>query len=165
VKALGIETWQIDSKSLGLQGYSEMQQLDVNQTILIVVGADITPEEKDRPIAYRLKQYIEQSPLYGSLPFRKCIVISDLLFENDKIIQICPTISIGGPGVNALVARMVEKLPVYHAESDQYFIQYDENGPNNLICIWGMDQKMTEMAVDWLINNGLLDKFLKKIWT
>lgn len=141
-----------------------MQQLDVNQTILIVVGSDINPEEKDRPIAYRLKQRIERSPLYGSLPFRKCVVISDSLFESDKIIQICPTISIGGPGVNALAARMAEKLPVYHSQEDAYYIQYDDEDSSNLICIWGMNQDMTQMAVDWFITDGLLDKYLKNIW-
>ncbi|NLI15005.1 MAG: hypothetical protein GX409_01835, partial [candidate division Zixibacteria bacterium] len=96
-----------------------MQQLDVNQTILIVVGSDINPEEKDRPLAYYLKQAIEKSPEYGSLPFRKCIVISDSLYESDKIIQICPTISIGGPGVNALAARLAEILPIQISKDDR----------------------------------------------
>ena len=141
-----------------------MQQLDVNQTILIVVGSDINPEEKDRPIAYYLQRLIEQMPLYGSLPFRKCIVISDSLFESDKIIQICPTISIGGPGVNVLTARLVEKTPVYFTENDRYFIQYDETASNNFVCLWGMDQQSTREAVDKFINDGLLEKFIKKIW-
>jgi hypothetical protein len=141
-----------------------MQQLDVNQTILIVVGSDINPEEKDRPLAYYLKQQIEKAPEYGSLPFRKCVVISDSLFENDKIIQICPTISIGGPGVNALAARLVNKLPVLMAEDDKYFIQYDENGTNTMVSIWGMNQETTREAIDIFINNGLLEKYLKKVW-
>jgi hypothetical protein len=141
-----------------------MQQLDVNQTILIVVGADINPEEKDRPLAYYLKAEIEKSPQYGSLPFRKCIVISDSLFESDKIIQICPTISIGGPGVNALAARLAEKLPIIVAKDDRFFIQYDENNADQLVSIWGMNQETTGEAINVFINDGLLGKFLKKVW-
>ena len=141
-----------------------MQQLDVNQTILIVVGSDINPEEKDRPIAYHLKQQIEKTPEYGSLPFRKCIVISDSLFESDKIIQICPTISIGGPGVNALAARLADKLPIIIARDDRFFIQYDENGANNQVSIWGMNQETTVEAVDLFVNDGYLEKYLKKVW-
>jgi len=141
-----------------------MQQIDVNQTILIVVGSDINPEEKDRPIAYRLKRRIERSPRYGKLPFRKCVVISDSLFENDKIIQICPTIVIGGPGVNATAAEFFQKLPVYINQSNRYFIQYDEAVDNNRVAIWGMDQLTTEEAVDYFVSNGLLEKYLSKVW-
>jgi hypothetical protein len=141
-----------------------MQQLDVNQTILIVVGSDINPEEKDRPLAYYLKEQIENSPEYGSLPFRKCIVISDSLFENDKIIQICPTISIGGPGVNALAARLAEKLPIQVAMENQFYIQYNENGPDNIVSIWGMDQDNTKAAVELFVKDGYLESYLKKVW-
>jgi hypothetical protein len=141
-----------------------MQELDVQQTILIVVGSDIKPEEKDRPIAYKLKQRIEQSPKYGSLPFRKCIVITDALFESDKIIQICPTIIIGGPGVNAISAQLVEKLPIHINKDDRYFIQFDENAPGNRVSLWGINQETTEEAVDCFIAKGLLDRFLAKVW-
>jgi hypothetical protein len=141
-----------------------MQELDVQQTILIVVGSDVKPEEKDRPIAYKLKANIEQSPKYGSLAFRKCIVISDALFDSDKIIQLCPTISIGGPGVNALSALLAEKLPIYLKKDDRYFIQFDETPQNNRISLWGMDQQSTEEAVNCFISEGLLDKYLNKVW-
>jgi len=141
-----------------------MQQLDVNQTILIVVGSEIKPEEKDRPLAYKLQQRIAQSDKYGKLPFRKCIVISDILFEKDKIIQVCPTISIGGPGVNLVSARLVEKLPVHINKNNRYFIQYDKNPKNNRVSLWGMDQATTNEAIDTFINEGLLTEYLGKIW-
>ena len=141
-----------------------MQELDVQQTILIVVGSEIRPEEKDRPIAYKLKQQIEKSPKYGKLPFRKCIVISDSLFENDKIIQICPTICIGGPGVNAVSARLFEKLPVYYRKEECFYIQYDKNIQNNRVSLWGMDQATTEESVDYFISTGLLEEYLSKVW-
>ncbi len=141
-----------------------MQQLDVNQTILIVVGAEIKPEEKDRPLAYKLQQYIEKSPKYGKIPFRKCIVISDILFENDKIIQVCPTIAIGGPGVNMVSAKFADKLPICLNKDNRCFVQYDKNSENNKASIWGIDQATTNEALDEFIKNGLLDEFLGKVW-
>ena len=102
-----------------------MQELDVNETILIVVGADIKPEEKDRPLAYWLQKKIQEADGYGKTPFRKSVVISDALYNSDKIIQACPTICIGGPGVNSLANDWVKSLPVYISEDNRYFIQYD----------------------------------------
>lgn len=141
-----------------------MQQLDVNQTILIVVGIDIRPEEIDRPQAYKLKDAIEASPLYGKHPFRKCLVISDALYQADKIIQICPTIAIGGPGSNAIAAELIEKLPIYLSRDNRYFIQLDKDFADPKISIWGMDGAATAEAIDVFIANGIMDIFLKTIW-
>ena len=141
-----------------------MQEIDVNLTILIVVGIDLKPEEFDRPIAYRLKQEIEKSPLCGDHPFRKCLVISDGLYTNDKIIQACPSIVIGGPGVNSAASQLVDKLPVYYSQDNRFFIQLDKEFKNSKISIWGMDREATEEAVDKLISDGILDDFIKSIW-
>ena len=139
-------------------------QIDVNQTILIVVGIDIDPEDADRPLAYKIKAAIEQSEFLGSHPFRKCLVISDALYTHDKLIQVCPTIAIGGPGVNALAAELVEKLPVYLSQGNKYFIQLDKGFKEHKISIWGMDRDSTAEAVEMFIANGILDDFLKTIW-
>jgi hypothetical protein len=139
-------------------------QLDVNQTILIVVGTDIGPEEADRPLAYRLKAAIESSPNFGSHPFRKCLVISDTLYQHDKIIQICPTVAIGGPGVNGLSNELVEKLPVYLSKDNRYFIQLAKNFADSKVTIWGMDRESSSEAIDMFIANGIMDDFLKTIW-
>ncbi|NLI16583.1 MAG: hypothetical protein GX409_09895, partial [candidate division Zixibacteria bacterium] len=93
------------------------------------------------------------------------IVISDSLYESDKIIQICPTISIGGPGVNALAARLAEILPIQISKDDRFFIQYNEKGGDNIVSIWGMDQESTKAAVELYIQDGYLDKFIKKVWS
>jgi len=141
-----------------------MQQIDVNQTILVVVGSEVKPEEKDRPLAYKLMNQIGQSEKYGGQPFRKCVVISDLLFENDKIIQVCPTIAIGGPGVNLVSAKFVDKLPVSVNRDNQFFIQSESDFKTNRVSIWGMDQATTNDAIDEFVNSGMLEKFLGKIW-
>jgi len=141
-----------------------MQEIDVNLTILIVVGIDLKPEEVDRPLAYNLKKEIESSPLCGDHPFRKCLVISDGLYTNDKIIQACPSIIIGGPGVNSAASQLVEKLPVYLSRDNRVFIQLDNEFKNRKISIWGMDRQATEEAVNLFISDGILDDFLKSIW-
>ena len=139
-------------------------EIDVNQTILIVVGMDIEPEEADRPLAYRLKAAIEASTHFGGHPFRKCLVISDALYDHDKLIQVCPTITIGGPGVNALAGKLVEELPVYLSRSNRSFIQLDKDFREQKIAIWGMDRDSTSEAIEMFIANGILDDFLKTIW-
>lgn len=141
-----------------------MQELDVNQTVLIVVGSDIKPEELDRPLAYKLKKALESSSLFGKHPFRKCLVISDSLYQHDKIIRVCPTIAVGGPGVNSVAAEFVEKLPVYLSRENRYYIQLVKDFSESRVSIWGMDRQSTEEAVDMFVANGILDDFLKSIW-
>jgi hypothetical protein len=141
-----------------------MQEIDANQTILIVVGADLKPEEIDRPMAYKLKSAFESSPLFEEHPFRKCLVISDALYKHDKIIKVCPTVAVGGPGVNLVAAELVERLPVYLARENRYYIQSDRDFSERKISIWGMDREATEEAIDIFIENGILDNFLKSIW-
>ncbi len=141
-----------------------MQQIDVNQTILIVVGIDLKPEEIDRPIAYLLQKEIESSKYFGDHPFRKCIVISDGMYTHDKILRACPTIAIGGPGVNSAAAEFVEKLPVYLSKDNKYFIQLEKDFATQDVSIWGMDRETTKEAVDMFVANGILNEFLKSIW-
>lgn len=141
-----------------------MQQIDVNETILIVVGVDIKPEEKDRPLAYWLQKKIRESNLHGTSPFKKAVVITDALYASDKIIQACPTICIGGPGVNSVANDWANKLPVYISEDNAYFIQYDSESKEHRVSIWGMDQETTSGALNVFVESGLLEQFLKKIW-
>jgi len=143
---------------------AEMQEIDINDTILIVVGSDIKPEEKDRPLAYWLQKKINESAGSGKNPFRKSIVISDALYNSDKIIQACPTISIGGPGVNAIANEWIKTLPVYICEDNQYYIQYDTNSQKKRVSIWGMDQQTTSGALNIFVESGLLREYLKSVW-
>jgi hypothetical protein len=153
----------IDNHDVSIYVYF-VQEIDVNQTILIVVGIDIKPEEVDRPLAYKLKGAFESSSHFGNHPFRKCLVISDALYAHDKIIQVCATVAIGGPGVNSVAGEFIEKLPVYLSQENRYFIQLDKDFADLKISIWGMDRKATEEALDMFIANGILEDFLKAIW-
>jgi hypothetical protein len=139
-------------------------EIDVNQTVLIVVGVDLEPEESDRPLAYKLKSAVEASSHFGGHPFRKCLVISDALYQHDRLIQVCPTIAIGGPGVNSLAAKLVEELTVYLSKNNKYFIQLDKDFREQKIAIWGVDRNSTAKAVELFIAKGILGDFLKAIW-
>jgi len=141
-----------------------VQELDVNETILIVVGADIKPEQKDRPLAYWLQKQIDKATGFEKTPFSKSIVISDALFSGDKIIQACPTISIGGPGVNLVTAELVNELPIYISEDYRYYIQCDDKPGKNRVLIWGMDQETSSGALNIFVESGLMYDFLKKVW-
>ncbi len=141
-----------------------IMEIDVNQTVLIVVGVDLEPEEGDRPLAYKLKLAVESSAHFGSHPFRKCLVISDVLYKHDRLIQVCPTISVGGPGVNSLAGKLVEELPIYLSKNNKYFIQLDKDFGEQKVAIWGMNRNSTAKAIETFIANGILDDFLKAIW-
>src|SRR5260370_1787075 len=93
--------------------------------LLIVTGSTLRAEEVDRPLAYYLKQRIEQSlvdhePPGGPIQVR---VVADFRWIHDEALQALPTISIGGPGVNALAHRWLEEIPASLAVDARYYLQ------------------------------------------
>ncbi len=100
--------------------------------LLIVTGSTLRAEEKDRPLAYYLKQRIEKflldgddrdlglDPTAGDAPREvqeasesqaarleglQIRAVADFRWIHDDLLQGLPTISLGGPGVNALAHR------------------------------------------------------------
>ena len=120
--------------------------------MLIVTGSTLRAEEVDRPLAYYLKQRIEQyqeshepsSSSGGALTVR---VIADFRWIHDEPLQSLPTISVGGPGVNALAHRWLEDVPVTLAVDDRYYLQMDPDLDEPRVSIWGMDNATTQLAV------------------
>ncbi len=117
--------------------------------MLIVTGSTLRAEEVDRPLAYYLKQCIEQyqeshEPSGGALTVR---VIADFRWIHDEPLQSLPTISVGGPGVNALAHRWLEDVPVTLAVDDRYYLQMDPDLDEPRVSIWGMDNATTQLAV------------------
>ena len=117
--------------------------------MLIVTGSTLRAEEVDRPLAYYLKQRIEQyqeenEPSGGPLTVR---VIADFRWIHDKPLQTLPTISVGGPGVNALAQGWLEEVPVTLAVDDRYYLQMDPDLDEPRVSIWGMDNPTTQIAV------------------
>jgi hypothetical protein len=127
--------------------------------LLIVTGSTLRAEELDRPLAYYLKQRVEQfladdESSAGPMDVR---VVADFRWIHDEPLQTLPTISVGGPGVNALAHRWLEEVPVSLAVDDRYYLQMDPDLDEPRVSIWGMDNATTQIAV-----SVFLDRFLPR---
>jgi hypothetical protein len=134
---------------------------DVRRTVLLVVGYGILPEVEDRPIAYELRQAINdrgrgQESCAG-------VVVSDMWILNQEMAEMFPAIALGAPGVNAFTAQIYEDLPVVFAREEQAFIQM-EQGRGKRAALWGMDGRSTREAAEVFVRDGLLDRFLDLAW-
>jgi hypothetical protein len=133
--------------------------------ILIVVGSSLRAEEVDRPLAYYLKQQIEQA--LGTLAAADAesrpavTVVADLRWLHDEVLQPLPTISLGGPGVNFLSQRWVEELPLSLAVDNQYYVQMDPDLEEPRVSLWGMDNSTTQIAVSAFLQR-FLPRFLER---
>ena len=112
--------------------------------ILIVVGAHLSAEVYDRPLAYRLREAV-LGALGAGEPDR-VIVCSDLWYLNRDQLRGLPAVSVGGPTVNAFTAYLGDKLPSAFAVDGRLVVQMDPEGP--LACCWGIDAAATAAAVE-----------------
>jgi hypothetical protein len=133
-------TWIAPEKSDLMADASE-------RLLLIVTGSTLRAEEVDRPLAYYLKQRIEQQ--LASMPVDTITprVVADFRWLNDDPLQSLPTISVGGPGVNALASQFYDQLTFALAIDDHYCIQMDPTFEELRVSIWGMDNAKTQIAV------------------
>lgn len=134
---------------------------DVRNTVLLVVGYGILPEEEDRPVAYDLKDSINSRS--KGVENRSAVVVTDMWMLNQEMADMFPAIAIGGPAVNAFAAQIYEDLPLAFARDQQVFIQMDQ-GTGKRVVLWGMDQLGTREAVEVFVKDGLLDHFLELVW-
>jgi hypothetical protein len=135
--------------------------------LLIVTGSTLRAEEMDRPLGYYLKQRIEEvlrthenlddTKKSRDLADYQVRVIADFRWMHDDFLQSRPTISLGGPGVNALTHRWLEEVPISLAYNERYFIQMDPDLGDPRVSIWGMDNPTTQIAV-----SVFLDRFLSQ---
>ena len=147
-----------------------MPEIDPDRLIWIVTGVQLKAELGDRPLAYRIEQEIRdrlatllEPPEPGEPPRLAPVVVSDVYYLNSDDAQKGPTISIGGPGMNALSASLVEQLPTPVAIENALVVQMDLE-MNDLRCaIWGMNHLDTVRAVDTFIAKGYLDTFVKGV--
>ena len=130
--------------------------------LLIVTGSTLRAEEVDRPLAYYLKQRIERflNEREGALGSFQVQVIADFRWIHDEPLHALPTISVGGPGVNALAHRWLEEVLVSLAVDDRYYIQMDPDLDEPRTSIWGMDNATTQIAVSLFIDQ-FLPRFLE----
>jgi hypothetical protein len=137
--------------------------IDTDQLILIVTGAHLRAEVGDRPIAYRLQGAILQwlarnAPDSSLVP----LVCSDIWYLNDDDLRSRPTISIGGPGVNALAAFLTDKLPSAFSIEGVLTVQMDLDFVELVCSCWGMGTAPTVNAVDAWIEK-YMEVFLEHV--
>jgi len=139
-----------------------MKLVDTEETVVLVTGSSITSEERDRPLAYRLKAEIDRRGVGHA--YRRAVVVADLWYLDNRIFHLNPTIAIGGPGANDAAQEFAAVLPTVHSVDDQIYIQLDFDGELKRAALWGANAAGTSAAVDAFIAGGYLDDLLARIW-
>ena len=139
-------------------------EIQTDRLILIVTGAHLRAEAADRPIAYALRRRLADwlgsrgEPENAEAP--RVLVCSDVWYLNNDPLRSRPTISIGGPGVNALSAYLGDKLPSAFTIENVLMVQADLDFVEVLACCWGSDAGSTAAAVDAFAER-YLDAFME----
>jgi hypothetical protein len=136
--------------------------VDTDETVVLVTGASLTAEERDRPLAYLLKAEIDRRG--AGHPYRRGVVVADLWYLENRIFHLNPTIAIGGPGANGVAQELSEILPTVYTSEDRIFIQADFEAEMKRAALWGVDAAATAQAVEMFVSRGMLDDLLGKIW-
>jgi len=125
--------------------------------ILIVTGSDLRAEQMDRPLAYYLQQCItkELGPIGHPI-----FVVSDCRYLYQSGFDECATISVGGPGVNAVAHSWLRTVPFVFAADDEFYVQMNDaiEEPARA-SIWGVDHETTKLAIATFVER-FLDEFL-----
>jgi hypothetical protein len=150
--------------------------VQTDRLIVIVTGIQLRAELGDRPLAYHVEREVREfldvhlpKRQPGELPQLAPVVVSDVFYLNNDAIQTRPTIAIGGPGMNALTATLVEELPTAVAIDETLVIQMhlDAGGDDEpqRCAVWGMNHLDTVRAVETFIAKGYLASFLNAVMT
>lgn len=138
-------------------------EIEAAHVLPIVVGAHLRAEVADRPLAYRLRDAIERwvSERASRLSVRPVpVVCSDVWYVNQQALHRRPTISLGGPGVNALSAYFANRLAAALVQDHKIVIQLDPELVDLRACVWGMNHELTVEALR-LFMDRYLDGFLR----
>ena len=135
------------------------RDVDLQRVLAIVVGAHVRAEVGDRPSAYGLQRLLApHARRLGQDP----VVLSDVWYLNSPELRARPTISIGGPEVNALTASLADRLPSVHVIDDVLMVQMDLDNPHALACCWGVEPSRTARAVS-VFSERYLDAFFSRV--
>jgi hypothetical protein len=139
-----------------------MKLIDTDETIVLVTGSSLTAEERDRPLAYRLKSEIDRRGIGHA--YRRAVVVADLWYLENRIFHLNPTIAIGGPGANGVSNDFAESLPMVYSREERVFVQADFESDVKRASLWGVDSAQTALAVEIFMTQGYLDDLLNRIW-
>ncbi|MCC6322005.1 MAG: hypothetical protein IT438_11290 [Phycisphaerales bacterium] len=136
--------------------------LETDCMIPIVVGAHPRAEHTDRPIAYRLRElmnlWLANHAEHLPDPLTP-IVVTDVWYLNDAALRERPSVSVGGPNVNAFTAYLADKLPSAFTIDDVLTVQMDLAMSDVLAACWGTGSPDTLRAVDAFCER-YLDQFM-----
>ncbi len=139
-----------------------MKLVDTDETVVLVTGSSVTAEERDRPLAYRLKSEIDRRG--AGHAYRRAVVVADLWYLENRIFQLNPTVAIGGPGANGVSHDFAETLPTVYARDERVFVQADFEAEMKRAALWGVDVSCTAAAVNVFMTEGYLEDLLSRIW-
>jgi len=88
------------------------------------------------------------------------VVCSDIWYLNNDDLRSQPTISIGGPGVNALGAYLADRLESVFVIQDVLAVQVDLDFVDPVASCWGTTHASTVSAIDAFCER-YLDAFLE----
>ncbi len=140
-------------------------ELNEDRLLLIVAGTDLRAEMSDRPIAYDLRELLEQ---WIEVQVSKVdrlvypLVCSDTWYLNNAELYGRPVISIGGPGVNTLSAYLYQTLHTALAIEDKLVVQMDVEFLDLRVAVWGMDNAHTLAAVE-LFEQKYLNDYMRAV--
>jgi len=142
-------------------------EIDESNLVLVVVGAHLRAEVADRPLAYALCQHMDRWTKkhhnHMSVPMMP-VVCSDVWYVNQPSLHQRPTISVGGPGVNALSAYFTDKLSNALVHDDHMVIQLDPEFVDLRVCLWGMNHELTVLVVELFVSK-YFDGYLRAVAT
>jgi hypothetical protein len=136
--------------------------VDTEETVVLVTGASLTAEERDRPLAYLLKAEIDRRG--AGHAYRRAVVVADLWYLENRIFHLNPTVAIGGPGAHGVAQELAGMLPTVYNAEDRVFIQADFENDLKRAALWGANAGATAQAVEVFATQGLLDDLLRRIW-
>lgn len=137
--------------------------------VLIVTGAHLRAEAMDRPLAYLLREKV-LGWLRQNMPAPKkeapvdlrAVVCSDLWYMNQDSLRGKPTISVGGPEVNAFTAYVGSRLPSLFAVEGKLVIQGEPSFDPAVIAVWGAHAEQTGRALA-TFEQRYLDGFMRAV--
>jgi hypothetical protein len=128
------------------------REIDLDGTLLLVVGAHLEAELTDRALAYRLRETILETPCERRL---LPIVCTDLWYLNNQPLRLRPTIALGRPEINAVTAYLASRVPTALVIEDAYRIQLDPELIDLKACVWGAEARDTAAALGCFIERYL----------
>ncbi len=135
--------------------------------VMIVVGAHLRAEAVDRPLAYRVAEAVRDWCVEHAeqLSVRiEPVVLTDIWYLNHDELQDRPTISVGGPGVNALSNAFAQTIGHEETGEPTVLIQFDPEYTDLRCCVWGTDHALTVKGIDLFLSD-YLDDFLRAVAT